>query len=130
MIIRKALIPIVFFVFLFSGCHKEKYELLQGNWQEINVADIEATHYNEWNFDNSVLTITRVLISNPAIRTVTDTGLYRLKTSVFGMELRIDNTSYELFNDDWRIIDLSRDRFYMKLDIPGGIIYREFIKIP
>jgi len=128
---RLSIIPAIVIIFLiFAGCSKLKEDMLEGTWELVNVADIEATHFFEWDFSNSVLTITRVLKSNPSSRVVTDTGLYRLKTSFTSTELRIDNTSVQLYNNDWDIIELRKDRFSMKMDIEGGILYREFSKIP
>jgi hypothetical protein len=128
---RLSIISAFLIIFLiFAGCSKLKEDMLEGTWELINVSDIESPDYFEWDFNNSVLTITRILKSNPSNRVVTDTGLYRLKTSFMSTELRIDNTSVELYNNDWVIIELKKDRFSMKMDIEGGILYREFSKIP
>jgi hypothetical protein len=113
---------------LFISCGKEKQEFLEGNWELINVGDIDDTHYDEWNFDNSVLTISRVSKLTGSRFPPHDSGNYRLKTSVFGSRLRIDNTNYSTYNNDWDIVDLKKSRMTMKMDIEGGMLYKEFRK--
>jgi len=111
------------------SCSDDKDEFLEGTWEVVNVADIEATHTQIWEFNSSVLTISREQ-KGGGNRLELDTGFYRLKNSLYTTQIRIDNTSNDLYNDDWDVIELSRERMIISMRVTGGIIYREFIKKP
>ena len=115
-------------VFFGAGCTEEKYEMLEGRWEMIDVANIESTHFAEWNMENTVLTISWVSRTNPADRNIINSGNYELKPGVFGTKLVISNTT-GLYSGEWDFIELRKDRFSIKMEVLGGMIYREFKKI-
>jgi hypothetical protein len=122
-----ALLIVVFSVSFFS-CSKDKYEFLEGTWEYVNVGDIEDAYTYEWNFDNGELTMYRRLkTSNNKV--VTDKGTFVLDTNPMKTTLTLIDTSQELINKKWDVITLDEKYLVIKVDIVGGVLYREFVKI-
>jgi hypothetical protein len=119
---------IVIFSVSFFSCSKDKYEFLEGTWEYVNIEDIEDAYIYEWNFDNGELTMYRRL-KNSNDRVVTDKGTFVLDTNPLKTTLTLIDTSQELINQKWDVITLDDKHLIIKLDIVGGVLYREFIKI-
>jgi hypothetical protein len=111
-----------------TSCKKEKIDLLEGTWEWVNVENINDAYIYEWNFNNGVLTMQRRLKSNPGAVQITDSGVYIFQASPLKMTLQLVDTRQTIINDKWDVIKLTDSQLIMKLDIVGGVIYREFVK--
>jgi hypothetical protein len=116
------------FMLVLSSCSKDKYEFLEGTWEYVNVQNIDDAYTYEWNFENGTITMYR-RIKNSNTRVVTDKGTYLLDTSPLKTTLMLIDTSQELINQRWSVIKLDRKQLIIKLDIVGGVLYKEFVKI-
>lgn len=116
-------------VALFNSCGKEKSDLLQGSWERVNVENINDAYMYMWEFNNGNLTMTRSPKDLPGSVTITDKGIYVLETNPLGTKLQIIDTSSELYNDRWDVLKLTDEQMIIKLDIEGGVVYKEFVKI-
>ena len=123
------LIVIAGLVALFNSCAKEKNDLLQGSWERVNVENINDTNMYIWEFDNGDITMSRAPKTNVGSATVTDKGIYILETNPLATKLQIIDTSSELYNDRWDVLKLTDEQMIIKLDIEGGVVYKEFVKI-
>jgi len=123
------LIVIAGLVALLNSCAKEKNDLLQGSWERVNVENINDTNMYIWEFDNGDITMSRAPKTNVGSATVTDKGIYILETNPLATKLQIIDTSSELYNDRWDVLKLTDEQMIIKLDIEGGVVYKEFVKI-
>ena len=120
---------IILLSFALTSCMKDKAELLSGTWERVNVENINDPYTHEWVFDNGELIIQRRLKSQPTLSTVSDRGFYLLETNPLKTTLQIMETSNEIMNESWDVIKLDNEQLIIKLDIVGGVLYREFVKI-
>ncbi len=117
------------FVASFNSCSKSKNDLLKGSWERVNVENINDIYMYVWEFNNGDLTMKRNPKTDPGSVTITDTGIYVLETNPVGTKLQIIDTSSELYNDRWDVLKLTNEQMIIKLDIEGGVLYKEFVKI-
>jgi hypothetical protein len=123
-------LPLILGLFLvFTSCQKDKMNLLEGTWEWVNVENINDAYTYEWEFKEGIVTMRRRLKSNPATVVTTDTGVYFLETSPLKTTLQLVDTKQTVINDKWDIIKLDKNQLIMKLDIVGGILLKEFVKI-
>lgn len=116
-------------VLFLPGCKKHSEDLLAGTWEYVNVADINAPHTIEWVFEEGSLTIYHRSNENTDDIEEIDTGFYILESNPVGSTLRLFNTSNSLINGNWDVITLDNSKLILHMDIPGGVLFKEFIKI-
>jgi hypothetical protein len=116
-------------VLLLSGCRKHSEDLLNGTWEMVNVADINATHTMEWAFENGRVTIFERPVDNPGSRTEVDNGFYVMESTPVKSRLTLFSLSNELWNDNWDVYKLDNSQLILHLDFPQGVLFKEFIKI-
>ncbi len=114
---------------ILSSCNKERFELLEGKWEVVNVEDINDPYTYEWLFSNGEVIMYRKLKINPGQVSETDRGFYTLDNHPINPRLQISNTSQQLINDNWDILKLDDEQLIIRLEIVGGILYKEFVKI-
>jgi len=113
----------------FSGCRKHSEDLLTGRWEKINVADIHSPVVVEWEFDNGVVTMFERPKESPGNFTKIDEGFYVLESTPLSTTLRLLNTSNELWNDNWDVSTLDNSLLILHLQVTGGVMFKEFVKI-
>ncbi len=114
---------------LSSGCKKHTEDMVEGTWEFVNVANIEAPHTIEWVFEDGNLRIYHRSKANPQSITLRDTGFYILESSPVRTTIRLLNTSNSLWNNHWDVVTLDSSFLILHMDIPGGVLFKEFIKI-
>ncbi|MBW6480394.1 MAG: hypothetical protein K0B37_13285 [Bacteroidales bacterium] len=114
---------------LFAGCKKHSEDMVAGTWELVNVADIEAPHTTEWVFEDGNLRIYQRSKANPEDLTLIDTGYYILESTPFKTTIRLLNTSNSLWNNHWDVVQLDGSFLILHMDIPGGVLFKEFVKI-
>jgi hypothetical protein len=114
---------------LTQACLKDKKDLLNGSWERVNVENIDDANAYVWDFNDGELTMKRHPKTDPNAVTITDKGIYVLETNPLGTKLQIIDTSSELYNDRWDVLKLTNEQMIIKLDIEGGVVYKEFVKI-
>lgn len=112
-----------------TSCTKDKADLLSGRWERVNVANINDPYTYEWLFDNGELTMLRRPKNQPNLQTVTDRGFYLLETNPIRTTIQLLETSNEIMNERWDVIRLDNEQLIIKLDIVGGVLLYEFVKI-
>ncbi len=120
---------ILAFILVLSGCKKHSEDMVRGTWEFVNVADIEAPHTIEWVFEDGNLSIYHRSTSNPEDLTLRDTGFYILESTPFNSTIRLLNTSNSLWNNHWDVVKLDSSHLILHMDIPGGVLFKEFVKI-
>ncbi|MFN2396342.1 MAG: hypothetical protein ABR597_11705 [Bacteroidales bacterium] len=115
-------------VLFLPGCKKHSEVLLDGTWEMINVADINATHTMEWVFENGQVTIFERSVETGNISEV-DSGFYVMESTPVKSTLTLFNLSNELWNDNWNVNKLDNSYLILHLDFPQGVLFKEFIKI-
>jgi len=120
---------IIGLLLLLSGCKKHTEDLVVGTWEFVNVADIEAPHTIEWVFEDGNLRIYHRSKANPDDLTLRDTGFYILESSPLKTTIRLLNTSNSLWNNHWDVVKLDNSYLILHMDIPGGVLFKEFVKI-
>ena len=114
---------------LFSGCKKHTEDMVEGTWEFVNVADIEALYTIEWVFEDGNLRIYHRSKANPESLTLLDTGFYILESAPVKTTIRLLGTSSSLWNNHWDVVKLDSSYLILHMDIPGGVLFKEFIKI-
>lgn len=114
---------------ILSSCTKDRFELLKGRWEVVNVEDINDPYIYEWEFNNGEVIMYRKLKIHPDQLSETDRGFYTLDNHPINPRLQISNTSQQVINDNWDILKLDEEQLIIQLEIVGGILYKEFIKI-
>jgi hypothetical protein len=114
---------------LFQGCRKHSEDMVAGTWELVNVADIEAPHTTEWVFENGNLSIYQRSKANPNDLTLRDTGFYILESTPLKTTIRLLSTSNPLWNNHWDVVQLDKSYLILHMDIPGGVLFKEFVKI-
>jgi hypothetical protein len=113
---------------LLSSCQKDKLDLLEGTWEWVNVENINDIYIYEWQFNKGTLTMLRRLKEDPSVVEITDNGIYVLESKPLKTTLQLIDTKNDMINAKWDVIKLTNSQLIMKLDIVGGVLYREFIK--
>lgn len=114
---------------LSSSCSKHDEDILFGVWEQVNVSDINAGYSIEWEFVNGQLHTYRRSKENLEQVQLTDSGFYFLESSPFKTTLRLLDTANSTWNNDWDVIKLNGEKLIIHMDIPGGVLFKEFIKI-
>jgi hypothetical protein len=125
---RIKILSLLALLLVLTSCTKDKIDLLEGTWEWVNVENINDGYIYEWKFEDGILTMMRRLKSNPAALETTDTGIYFLESKPLKTTLQLVDTRQSLINDKWDVIKLTKTQLIIKLDITGGILYREFVK--
>lgn len=99
---------------------------VEGVWDVVNVGNIDNPDPREWHFLNNELKIYKV--ENPDSPILHDTGRYIVRNSVDGLTMRIGEMSNQGLNNEWIIMKLRKGKMILSVEIPGGIIYKEFTK--
>jgi hypothetical protein len=118
--------------FFFNSCLKEHQESLEGNWEKVNVVNIQSNIGHQWHFENNELTIYRYNKTTPETLILEDSGRFELRSGPKGLVLKIrqlQKNHYSKYNDDWTVKKLKKDILIMSLDLPGEVVYKEFFKI-
>ncbi len=114
---------------LFAGCKTEK-DLLEGEWDHVNVENIEAPYTYHWHFYDGIVTIRQICKSEPGNVEVVDEGIYRLKP-VYDktyLALRFDDPFFAGHSTDWQVKTLNKEILIIIHDDYGGVYQREFVK--
>jgi hypothetical protein len=123
------LLLIVASMLMLGSCAKDKTAFIEGTWVWVNVENINDNFTYEWEFisDGSLIQSRR---SKDNISNVVQTGKgkYLLDTSPLKTTLRLIDTPSPVMNDRWDVQRLDSRQLIIKLNIEGGILYKEFIK--
>ena len=114
---------------LLGACTQDYEPMIEGIWDEINVEDIEASREQEWHFKGNVVKIFRYDKNDPDKKLYpVDNGRYLVRKTPQGAKLRLTEMGDNRFNNDWEIIRLRKDKMIISVEVPGEVIYKEFIK--
>lgn len=113
----------------FFSCGDDRDELIQGVWEVVNVANIQAEKTEHWHFENGQVRIYEVQINNPGSKVFKEEGKYLIKTRRTKHYIKMSGLSVADYNTDWDIITLTSRQLVISNDFAGGILYKEFIKM-
>lgn len=127
------------FIFLFIiylillSCEKQRIGKIENKWQLVRVSKIkEATHYEEWHFDNGTIT----MIENPKDSAFVTpdtlaTGSYSFESKFTTQYLIFSNIGDKrpLYNGRWRVLNVNNEILILNKNDDKGWFYREFLKI-
>lgn len=121
---------IAVFLLTFSfACKKHTEDILSGTWEVVNVEDIYAPHTDEWEFNDGALTMYRRSKANTSDAVIHDSGVYLFESTPIKSTIRLFDTSNEIWNGNWNVVKLNDENMVIQLDIVGGVLYKEFVKI-
>jgi len=113
---------------LLQSCNKDNIDLLAGTWEWVNVENINDLYLYEWEFENGNLTIYRRLKTNPGTFSVFDRGFYIVDSNPLRTTLKLTDTANPTWNNQWVVSKLNNSQLIIKMEIEGGVLYREYIR--
>ncbi len=111
-----------------QSCNKDDTALLTGTWEWVNVENVIDPYSYEWEFENGNITIYRRLKTNPGTFTIIERGFYLIDSNPAHTTLKLTDMSNQLWNDSWDVVKLNKSHLIIKLDIVGGVLYREYVR--
>lgn len=127
---KKFLFP--FFALLFwvlPSCKKSINENISGRWEKVDVTQIEPSNVSFWDFDSGKLIIYRTPANDPATVSVVDSAFYTISGNPLKSKLVLFDAGNDLYNGEWDIVKLNDEELILNLDIEGGVLFEEFVKI-
>ena len=127
------IIGLASFFIAVTGCRKITQSQLVGEWQAINIQDLDGNDYLEqWTFDKANnLYIYRVMKDNKD-SIISVSGEYKMKNrnhfTVSGFE---GDATLQYYDYTWEIIDISKSKLVIvnDQDSSAGLTFKEFERI-
>lgn len=118
-----------FVVLVLGGCRKSLFEeRIEGDWQVVNVTDIDPSQGELWRMQSNNLSIYRYNKANPDNRWLQQQGKYVIERRDTRIFLKLANLNYTTFNTSWEIFRLTKNQLVISIEVPGGIFYKEFVR--
>ncbi|MFW5777827.1 MAG: hypothetical protein ACOCW7_01525 [Bacteroidota bacterium] len=127
---KKFLFPVIAILFgVLPSCQKSMNENITGRWEKVDVTQIEPSTVSFWDFDSGKLIIYKAPANDPAAVSVVDSAFYAISGNPLQSKLVLFDAGNDLYNGEWDIVKLNDEELILNLDIEGGVLFEEFIKI-
>ncbi|SRR6056297_2795987 len=120
---------IVLFFLVFPSCQKSINENITGRWEKVDVTQIDPSTVSFWDFDSGKLIIYRAPANDPAAVSIVDSAFYAISGNPLKSKLVLFDAGNDLYNGEWDIVKLNDEELILNLDIEGGVLFEEFVKI-
>ncbi|MFW5757053.1 MAG: hypothetical protein ACOCUQ_02595 [Bacteroidota bacterium] len=104
-------------------------DLITGRWEKVDVTQIEPSEVSFWDFDSGKLIIYKAPVNDSTSVSVVDSAFYSISGNPLKSKLFLFDAGNDLYNGEWDIVKLNDEELILNLEIEGGVLFEEFVKI-